>query len=60
MGVDFEGFLKELSVLTNKYRIEIGGCGCCGSPWLADKDYINKEKLEYDEEKKIYTVDGAR
>lgn len=27
-------FLNELSILTNKYGIMIGGCGCCGSPYL--------------------------
>ena len=27
-------FLKELSELTEKYQIFIGGCGCCDSPWL--------------------------
>ena len=29
-------FLKELTKLTHKYRISIGGCGCCGSPALDD------------------------
>lgn len=27
-------FLDELAKLTNKYGIAIGGCGCCGSPYL--------------------------
>lgn len=27
-------FLKELSELSLKYKITIGGCGCCGSPWI--------------------------
>lgn len=27
-------FLEELSELTNKYGFVIGGCGCCGSPWV--------------------------
>ena len=28
------GFLTELRDLCGKYGYEIGGCGCCGSPWL--------------------------
>ncbi len=31
-----EAFLEELSVLTRKHGIAIGGCGCCGSPYLSD------------------------
>jgi hypothetical protein len=27
-------FLLELTTLTRKYGVSIGGCGCCGSPWL--------------------------
>ena len=32
-----ERFLAELSALSEKYQIYIGGCGCCDSPFL----YIN-------------------
>lgn len=32
-----EGFIKELNALTEKYQIAIGGCGCCGSPYLIDQ-----------------------
>ena len=49
-------FLKELSILTQKYGIEIGGCGCCGSPWLWDNN-AGKESaanLEYDDVGKRY------
>jgi len=31
---DLKEFLKELSKLTRKHNITIGGCGCCGSPFL--------------------------
>lgn len=30
-----QAFLNELTALTRKHGIAIGGCGCCGSPWLA-------------------------
>jgi hypothetical protein len=27
-------FVRELSKLSRRYKISIGGCGCCGSPFL--------------------------
>lgn len=30
-----EAFMAELTALTHKHGVKIGGCGCCGSPWLA-------------------------
>lgn len=33
-------FLEELSELSNKYGFAIGGCGCCGSPWVATIDHL--------------------
>ncbi|MCR6116654.1 hypothetical protein HXA31_20205 [Salipaludibacillus agaradhaerens] len=33
-----EQFLKELSELSRKHKMYIGGCGCCGSPFVND-DY---------------------
>ena len=36
MNKDIEGFLTELTELTLKYGVTIGGCGCCGSPYLTD------------------------
>jgi hypothetical protein len=32
-------FLDELAKLTKKYKFEIGGCGCCGSPFVRDLKY---------------------
>jgi hypothetical protein len=37
-------FLKELAELTNKHKFSIGGCGCCGSPFLSEE---NKEGVYY-------------
>lgn len=31
-----ESFLSELTELTRKYKIKIGGCGCCNSPFLEE------------------------
>ena len=33
-----EAFLAELTALTLKHGIQIGGCGCCGSPFLDPTD----------------------
>lgn len=27
-------FLAELTLLSQKHKLRIGGCGCCGSPWV--------------------------
>lgn len=51
-----EMFFKELTELTNKYGFSIGGCGCCGSPWVRDVntgEYI-ADDLCYDESEKKY------
>lgn len=31
-------FLERLSALTSELGIAIGGCGCCGSPYLYEVD----------------------
>lgn len=43
--VNVQGFLAELSALSERYQIYIGGCGCCDSPYL----YTNagKKNSEY-------------
>ena len=60
-----ESFLKELTELTHKYNLAIGGCGCCLSPYIMDmtgKEDISmcdmvKGELEYNPETKQYEVD---
>lgn len=29
-----QSFLAELRALCGRYGYRIGGCGCCGSPWV--------------------------
>ena len=53
-----ELFLKELGELSKKYGLYIGGCGCCGSPFVIRvhegvKEVV-AENLEWDFEKERY------
>lgn len=53
-----ENFLKELAELTKKYNIAIGGCGCCGSPYIDDfQKEFEGDNLEFDEGKQIYELE---
>lgn len=38
-----KAFLLELECLTRKYKISIGGCGCCNSPFLDDENDMHPE-----------------
>lgn len=38
-----EEFLSRLTVLCREYEILIGGCGCCGSPFL---EHTPEEEFE--------------
>lgn len=37
MNKPLENFLIELTELCNKYKMDIYGCGCCGSPTVHQK-----------------------
>lgn len=54
-----ELFLKELTELSKKYDIYIGGCGCCGSPYLDDEEpeYPSDGELQWDKEDKRYITE---
>jgi len=43
-----DAFLAELTELSRKHRIAIGGCGCCGSPWLFDLERKPTSEVAYD------------
>ena len=52
-----ESFMVELADLTNKYGLEVGGCGDCGSAWVADvgpPGHIHRTNIVYDETKNRY------
>lgn len=40
-------FLLELRELSRKHGIAIGGCGCCGSPWLDMGADVSDERAGY-------------
>ncbi len=56
-----ETFLQELSELTKKYGLAIGGCGCCDSPWVeetntSERDFVFTDLRWNDAEKKYEAV----
>ena len=36
-------FMAELEALSRKHNIVIGGCGCCGSPFLYREESMGRE-----------------
>lgn len=33
---EHKAFLDDLAAVCEKHGMVIGGCGCCGSPWVCD------------------------
>lgn len=56
--IELAEFLEGLNKLTNKYKFDIGGCGCCGSPFITDliNDYCIGDCLFYDRKNKEYNI----
>ena len=57
-----KSFLGELTTLSEKYKIEIWGCGCCGSPTLrplekAGRYSVTESRYTYDDGEHIYFDD---
>lgn len=44
---DIKEFLIELTNLSQKHSIGIGGCGCCSSPYLFDLGKSDTDKEYY-------------
>ena len=47
-------FLKGLSKLTRRYKIAIGGCGCCDSPFLYKTKGEGRYKVDKNHNNLIY------
>lgn len=54
-----ENFLRDLNKISRRYKVVIGGCGCCGSPFLYqmgktsgryEVDLPQKDKLHWKSE----------
>ena len=58
-GDRLRAFLTELARLRQEYGFEVGGCKCCGSPWVDDVEGRKRyEDLEWIEEEGVYEVYG--
>lgn len=49
-------YLNKLEELCKKYNIGIGGCGCCGSPYLTDLFVLSVDDICFDGKKLNYSL----
>ncbi|MCL1911278.1 MAG: hypothetical protein FWG13_03635 [Leptospirales bacterium] len=59
MEKTIDNFLTEMGDLTKKYGFIIGGCGCCGSPYITKTDSEHQlvyENLSFDKKTGEYTA----
>lgn len=52
---EMKEFLRKLSALSKQTGIHIGGCGCCGSPFLVQGRAV-VDDLRWDDKAKKYTI----
>ena len=52
--VKLKRFVEKLTELSNEFDIYVGGCGCCGSPYLYGDLNNSYYDLHYSEEQKKY------
>ena len=50
---EYQAFLEELTALTLKHGLVIGGCGCLGSPWIAEIEEGEKTGHSYNYNEKV-------
>lgn len=49
-------FLKELEQICKKYKCNLGGCGCCGSPFISDLYTISVDEINFENDKLTYNI----
>lgn len=62
---NLESFIAELTELSKKHDLVIGGCGCCDSPWIesnnenvgkmGNDEYANELKWNYETQTYSFT-----
>ncbi len=53
-----KAFLKDLTELSIKHNLVIGGCGCCGSPFINTMDGCSTDfdGLKFDLKEQCYRI----
>lgn len=55
-----DAFLRDLHELTQRYGIAIGGCGCCGSPYLYEVNPSECTHYRVDDNDELTLMNGER
>jgi hypothetical protein len=61
-----EAFLRDLHELTQMHGIAIGGCGCCGSPYLYEVNpsecthYVTGDRAHAENHEELTLMNGER